>query len=281
MVLIPSDQVNVLRQKPLLQGLMTTKIGFFPEALDHRHECKTKTDRVSFTYCFKGRGWFELEGRHHDIRPGTLIVAPANAHYAFGADTTDPWTVCWFHLIGTDVAPIVDELGVSPERPLVSLGDDPRWRGLFEEALGALEDGEDLRHAMYSSSVIGHLLAATLLRQQTRPQEPDIRDRIEHCVAYMKSHLDQPLTLASLAGMANMSVARFKLHFKRQTGQACMEYFTTLRMQHARHLLEETELNVKMIADRVGFADPFWFSKVFRTASAMPPTEYRQLRKTS
>lgn len=281
MVLIAPDRVHQLRQKPLLQGLMTTKIGFFPEAMDHRHECKTKTDRVSFTYCFKGRGWCELEGRHHDIRPGTLLIAPANSSYAFGADTTDPWTICWFHLVGTDVASLVDEFGVSTEQPLVSLGDDPRWRGLFEEALHTLEEGEDARHVMYSSSVISHLLTGTLLRQQTRPQEPDIKDRISHCIDYMKVHLDQPLTLSALAGMANMSVARFKLHFKRHTGQACMEFFTKLRMDHARHLLKETELNVKTVADRVGYADPFWFSKVFRTSSAIPPSEYRQRCKKS
>ena len=103
--------------------------------------------------------------------------------------------------------------------------------------------------------------------------------RIERCVDYMAQHLDKPLQVATLAAQANISPSHFFALFKRQIGSAPMDYFTRLRMQRARQLLECTSLSVKEIASDLGYDDPFYFSRVFKSVNRVPPSGYRAVRR--
>jgi transcriptional regulator GlxA family with amidase domain len=103
--------------------------------------------------------------------------------------------------------------------------------------------------------------------------------RIERCVDYMTQHLDKPLQVATLAAQANISPSHFFALFKRQIGSAPMDYFTRLRMQRARQLLERTSLSVKEIASTLGYDDPFYFSRVFKSVNRIPPSGYRAAQR--
>lgn len=99
--------------------------------------------------------------------------------------------------------------------------------------------------------------------------------RIEQSIAYMAQHLDQPLQVATLAALANISPSHFFALFKRRIGSAPMDYFTRLRMQRACRLLHDTNLSVKEVASKLGYDDPFYFSRVFKSVNSMAPSDYR------
>src|SRR5277367_1726273 len=99
--------------------------------------------------------------------------------------------------------------------------------------------------------------------------------RIEETVAYMQQHLDQPLQVATLAAKANFSPSHFFVLFKRRVGSAPIDYFTRMRMQHACRLLCETNLSVKEVAAKLGYDDPFYFSRVFKSVNRQAPSGYR------
>ena len=103
--------------------------------------------------------------------------------------------------------------------------------------------------------------------------------RIERCVDYMVQHLDKPLQVATLAAQANISPSHFFALFKRRIGSAPMDYFTRLRMQRACQLLENTSLSVKEIASELGYDDPFYFSRVFKSVNRVPPSGYRAAQR--
>jgi transcriptional regulator GlxA family with amidase domain len=104
---------------------------------------------------------------------------------------------------------------------------------------------------------------------------PETALRIEQSVAFMAQHLDRPLQVATLAARANISPSHFFALFKRRIGSAPMDYFTRLRMQRACGLLEGTSLSVKEIASKLGYDDPFYFSRVFKSVNRVAPSDYR------
>jgi len=104
--------------------------------------------------------------------------------------------------------------------------------------------------------------------------------RIEQTVTYMAQHLDRPLQVATLAAQANISPSHFFALFKRRIGSAPMDYFTRLRMQRACRLLEHTSLSIKEIASALGYDDPFYFSRVFKSINGKAPSDYRATRRT-
>jgi AraC-like DNA-binding protein len=106
----------------------------------------------------------------------------------------------------------------------------------------------------------------------------DVR-KIERSIAYMTQHLNQPVRVAELAAQANVSSSHYFALFKRQTGRAPIDYFIGLRMQRARALLDSTTASVKEIAVDLGYKDPFYFSRVFKSVNLAAPTRYRARQK--
>ena len=99
--------------------------------------------------------------------------------------------------------------------------------------------------------------------------------RIEETVAYMQQHLDKPLHVATLAAKANFSPSQFFLLFKRWMGSAPIDYFIRMRIQRAGRLLCDTNLSVKEVAAELGYDDPFYFSRIFKSVNGLAPSDYR------
>ena len=101
------------------------------------------------------------------------------------------------------------------------------------------------------------------------------RQKVERSIAYMEQHVNQPLQVSTLAAQANVSPSHFFALFKQLKGCPPMDYFTRLRMRHARELLDTTSASVKEVAAALGYDDPFYFSRVFKSVHQVPPSRYR------
>jgi transcriptional regulator GlxA family with amidase domain len=117
------------------------------------------------------------------------------------------------------------------------------------------------------------------VRHNFREEQSD--RKIELTIAYMTAHLNQSLPVARLAALANMSPSHYTALFKRHTGCAPIDFFIRLRMQHARELLMGTSLNVKEVAAALGYEDPFYFSRVFKSVNRLAPSDYRTMQRAA
>ena len=96
-------------------------------------------------------------------------------------------------------------------------------------------------------------------------------------VEYVNEHYaDSDLKLPDLLEHLGVSRSYFSTVFKEKTGQSFVEYLTNLRMEKAKEFLRETGLCTYEIAERIGFADPHYFSLTFRRREGMTPKQYRE-----
>jgi AraC-like DNA-binding protein len=105
--------------------------------------------------------------------------------------------------------------------------------------------------------------------------------KIEQSITYMMQHLNQPLQVANLAQKARISPSHFFALFKRWTGFSPIDYFIHLRMRRAGRLLTDTSMSVKEIAAALGYDDPFYFSRVFKSVHGTAPSDYRLMMEES
>jgi transcriptional regulator GlxA family with amidase domain len=113
---------------------------------------------------------------------------------------------------------------------------------------------------------------------QVESCESEAVRKIEQSITYMLRHLDESLQVATLAAQANISASHFFALFKRRIGCAPIDCFIRLRMQHACRLLDETVMSVKEVAATLGYDDPFYFSRIFKSVIHVAPSEYRLLK---
>jgi len=279
-VVLPKWVVTSALQQPLLRDLLPTDIGFFPRATGHLRERLGGVDQAIFIYCTNGFGWCEVGGQMHSVKPGELLVIPPGTSHAYGADEKRPWSIFWVHATGASMKLFLEELAISVERPLVYLGPHTQLLALFEEAIDILEHGYTSSHLLYASRTLAHLMGLIVWQQQQKWQGiPEPRQKVAQSIAFMKSHLNRPLKISQLAGMANLSSSHYSALFKRQTGYAPMDYFIRLRLHQACQLLDNTDLTIKQIAAALGYEDPFYFSRIFKALNDISPSEYRLLHK--
>lgn len=63
--------------------------------------------------------------------------------------------------------------------------------------------------------------------------------------------------------------------FSKYSGKTIRNYIQQLRIQRAKHLLLENQSDVRYISEQVGYADPLYFSKIFKKLEGISPTDYR------
>ena len=110
--------------------------------------------------------------------------------------------------------------------------------------------------------------------------ESDMVRKIEQSISYMLQHLNQPLHVSTLAAAVSVSLSHYSALFKRWTGYPPIDYFIHLRMQQACQLFDSTSLNVKEVAAALGYEDPFYFSRTFKSVIRVAPSEYRMMPKS-
>ena len=74
----------------------------------------------------------------------------------------------------------------------------------------------------------------------------------------------------------NISPYYFSKLFKEEAGENFIDYLTGLRIARARELLADPARTVKDISRMVGYADPNYFSRIFKKQTGMTPREYRE-----
>lgn len=98
---------------------------------------------------------------------------------------------------------------------------------------------------------------------------------IEKAIAIMQARIERRLDLGELCGLLGVSHEHFIRLFTNYMGIPPMRYYARLKIEAARAMLSSTNLHVGEIADKLGFDSQFSFSRAFRHATDVSPTDYR------
>ncbi|MDD5729082.1 MAG: AraC family transcriptional regulator [Victivallales bacterium] len=96
-------------------------------------------------------------------------------------------------------------------------------------------------------------------------------------IDFIENHLKNNITVTELAQKACLSVSRFHRVFKQATGQSPGEFITKKRLAKAQSLLATTDMSMMEIAEETGFANVYYFSRIFKKYIGQPPASYRKL----
>jgi AraC-like DNA-binding protein len=209
--------------------------------------------------CSLGSGWVRL-------RPGRIyLIPPSERTWRRCAARMD---VDWIH--GLPDSPVLElrlaKLGAISDWPMSA------WRG-WKDAFAALRHGVPTRLEVQLriEALLAALAAEALRGQPGDRSEP----RFAPVVRWIDEHAATNPSLNQCARVAGLSPIHFHREFTKAVGLTPHAYVQRRRMRYAQELLRGSALPVAEIAARCGFADPFYFSRMFRQAFGMAPREAR------
>jgi AraC-like DNA-binding protein len=91
---------------------------------------------------------------------------------------------------------------------------------------------------------------------------------------YVRGHLSEPLTVADIADLVNLSPSAFAHLFRDVTGRSPYQFVKEMRLDRARELLVDGDLTVARISKEVGYASVSHFISEFRGRFGVTPRAY-------
>ncbi|NDV64266.1 AraC family transcriptional regulator [Bacteroides sp. 224] len=276
-IITPYNIRELQAKNKITKQMYVTHIGYYPHAKYHYRERVDGTNENILIYCEKGKGWVECGGERYHLTANQVFIIPEKAAHAYGANLQDPWSICWIHFQGTNVDMFQSIIG----RP-VSLKDSANSRHgerllLFEEMFRNLEMGYSPENLEHISFCLMYFLASIKYLQQYREiKNVKVDDVVQKSILFMKENLENKITLEDIAREAGYSVSHLTTLFTQKTSYSPIVYYNQLRIQRACSYLQFTELKIKEIAFKLGFFDPFHFSKAFVKEMEITPKEYRK-----
>lgn len=231
----------------------------------------------SIEYVARGKGRLRLNGEQHELHPGRLFAySPGIAHDIRGSGT-DRLVKYFVNFAGSGAPGLLQRCGLQSGQTACVYPADTLV-ALFDELIASgLRGGRD-----------GNALATKLLeclalkiggaRAPLAGAETVAFSSYQNCRRHLEENFLRLRTLEQVAFECHTSVTYLCRLFRRYDDQSPYQYLLKLKMRHAAELLQRSDVLIKKVADETGFADPFHFSRVFRSVLGLSPAQFKALR---
>jgi two-component system response regulator YesN len=100
-------------------------------------------------------------------------------------------------------------------------------------------------------------------------------ETFRHVIKYVNEEFFEDLSIQVIAQKFSINANYVSQLFKKEIGVTFTEYLTNLRVNYAIRLLKTTELPISNVAEKSGFGDYFYFTRIFKKSTGQTPSAYR------
>lgn len=226
----------------------------------------------NISHMWKGNGWFwtPSDGKKKLEAGQAVSLAPGVIHDYNGQDGYVEDFICF-------AGPIADHLAkCGIIRPGIL------WIGQVRELLPIIKlVANPSRTAQIQANLALQDLLVKLHFENSREENVKQDDLIEKLIQEIIKYPAKWWTVAEMAEAVNLSVNQFIRVFSRHTGLTPKKYIDTVKIKLAAQALHKSDIPLVVLAERLGYQDPFHLSKRFKQITGVCPAEYRRHTRLS
>lgn len=271
-IIFPSHLNHQFQDHPLIKETYLTEIGYYPNAKYHYRERMQGVEEYILIYCLEGQGIIEIPNKTISLNRGDIFCIPKKISHRYYANQKDPWSILWMHF-NTELN---IEFGLDKEQMIAAHAIE-RYSLLQSHFIDLFELGEkakSLETSICTSQLLRLVLSEIYYLTDTLASQQK-NSYLSRCITYMNDNINQPLTLNNLAAHLEISASYLSAIFKSYTDRSPIDYFIDMRIEQACKYLKLSELRIYEVAKKVGYNDPYYFSRQFKKTTGYSPREYR------
>ncbi len=238
-------------------------------------------DTYVFQYTISGSGVLEYQNKRYRMKPGeAFIVKIPSPHTYYLPHDSAKWEFVYLTLQGQEALKcwsyLLEKLG-----PVFQIQADS---SLIQLLMQIYQDIADRKVSdIYTSSAKAYEFIMEFYRfyKSKTLAISELPDPISKSVFYIRTHYEKQISIEDIAEYIGLSKYYFIKKFKEHMHMPPLQYLTKTRIEQAFRLLTQTEMPIKAIAEKVGYADANYFHKVFKKAVGVSAGQFRENRSNS
>ncbi len=227
-----------------------------------------------YTLAGDGQYWDET-GRERLLVSGDLIIVLPDLAHIYGALPDKTWDTMYVVFDGPVFRMWLKAGLLSSQRTLLQANPVDYWARRFRDLLKAADHTKAESASLVRVSKL-QLLLSELLAQPTSPVDRGDQEWLGRACSMLREQSTASVDLTLVSRQLGVSYQTFRKRFRRLSGESPGHYHASYIIDKACSWLYETDLTVSEVAYRLGFCDPFHFSRRFKVHVGTSPSDFRR-----
>ena len=248
---------------------------------------------IEITYVQKGTMCYKVNHMVYHLKEGDIVFNNSGALHsgtmenqkdcAYIPVTFDSRLIYGFFQ-STVNSKYVDPVIQDSMLPAICIDQSEPWHKPFREYLLRIIDLDEKKPDFYELDIticlqsMWRLLLEHITYEPQASRENSLEyDRIKKILSYIEENYQNKITLNDIAGHIHLCESECTRLFKRHMNTTLFAFLQEYRIERSLEFLQDDQ-PVSAVADKAGFSDPNYYSKVFAKIKACSPREYRNQR---
>jgi len=237
-----------------------------------------KLQRHVIHFVLSGEGSFSYNDEKVTVRKGDIFAIVPNKTVAYMQNPDNPWTSIWFEFTGTECSRLFKSVGLDENKLVMRVKNFSKFEKLFLDLIQNSANKNDEKGFLVVSKI--YEIFGELVEDLPSVQEKDTdNDLIKAITEYIGTNYSYDISPGSIAKQFFISPQYLARIFAKHISTTPSSYIMSVRLNHAAQMLINSNLSISMIAESVGFTNPYYFSSVFKKQYLFSPKRYRIVQR--
>lgn len=258
------------------------------ELMEHTQVC------YEITYVMSGKGWFSTNGKRYEVEAGDLYINIPGENHAGGADEQDPFRYFYFGFLFHP--PRSSDHYEKMESPfmhiqkMMEINEMPLKKdrlGIEHPFLSALKEFRNVsQYSQIMTQTYMNQLIVLMYRNffsewdssdYYAQEKGGTKEIVYNAISYIDHHILQLKDMTEVSQALGYSYSYLSHLFTEETGISLRNFYSRKRLEKTIELMRSRKYSITEIASAMQYQSIHSFSRAFRKAVGLSPTEYIQL----
>jgi len=227
----------------------------------------------SIEFVSSGCGTLKLHDKTYPLRPGAIYYYGPRTKHTIKTDPEYPMLKYFVDFTGSTLTNLMRTTCFSEKHPLY-VSQPFRIRSIFENFITTGNTESHNRNAICALLLRQLILLADDCTMTAASAFSPARQTYLRCRQYIERNYIEVNNINDVAEKCFVNRAYLSRLFKRFAKESPLQLLTRLKINKSADLLSAREFLIKEVAEKVGFSDPYHFSRVFKRVYGIPPETF-------